>query len=497
MLNMKTTLFLEDVFCDSGVPQYTFVEPSEYTKTKVALRTPGRGVVVEGPSGIGKTTCIKKILEEIALKATCLSARKKEDVECIELLLETPQDDWGIVIIDDFHCLSDEIKQSISDLLKVCADEGRTNMKLVLIGINRAGESLVNLAADLNDRIETIKFQKNSNEKVLELIEKGEYSLNVSIQCKHEIVEESCGSFHIAQMLCKTICIIQNITEQTENLCQITTSIEAAITQKMQELNRIFKEPVQLFAVGNRNRRSGRVPYLRLLMWLAECDEGAIQMSDICLRHPQYKASINQIADRGYISLLISKHKAIGDILYYETNSKLLAVENPKFVFYLKHLDWDQFAKEMGGKLEECKTKYDFAISFAGERREYAKIIYNQLIDNEFSVFYDKDLDISADILGRDLDKYFGPIYEVDATYIIALIDNIYSQKIWPVFEMSKYKKRFKEGSVIPILFEDFHPSLVDPLYNKGCMSIDSTKPNIQQQIEEIVKHLTTKMNIN
>ena len=32
---MKTNLFLEDVFCDSGVPQYTFVEPSEYTKTKV------------------------------------------------------------------------------------------------------------------------------------------------------------------------------------------------------------------------------------------------------------------------------------------------------------------------------------------------------------------------------------------------------------------------------------------------------------------------------
>ncbi len=90
---MKTNLFLEDVFCDSGVPQYTFVEPSEYTKTKVALRTPGRGVVVEGPSGIGKTTCIKKILEEINLKATCLSARKKEDIESIKLLLQEPQDD--------------------------------------------------------------------------------------------------------------------------------------------------------------------------------------------------------------------------------------------------------------------------------------------------------------------------------------------------------------------------------------------------------------------
>lgn len=494
---MKTNLFLEDIFCDSGVPQYTFVEPSEYTKTKVALRTPGRGVVVEGPSGIGKTTCIKKILEDIDLNAVCLSARKKEDVEYIKLLLQTPQDSWGIVIIDDFHYFPDDIKMSISDLLKVCADEGRTDMKLVLIGINRAGESLVKLAADLNDRIETIKFQKNSNEKVLELIEKGESALNVSIQCKQDIVQESCGSFHIAQMLCKTVCISQNITERAEKLHQITTSIKEAITQKMQELDRVFKRPVQLFAVGNRNRRGGRAPYLRLLKWLAECDEGAIQMNDICLRYPHYKASINQIADRGYISQLIANHEDIGNILYYETNSKLLAVENPKFIFYLKHLNWNQFAKEMGFKLEECKTKYDFAISFAGERREFAKMIYNQLTDNEYSVFYDKDLDISADILGRDLDKYFGPIYEADATYIIALIDNAYSRKIWPSFEMKKYKKRFKEDSVIPILFEDFLPSSTDPLYNKGCMTIDSTKPDIQQQIDEFVKYLITKMNNN
>ena len=65
------TILLEDVFCDSGVPQYTFVEPAEYIKTKVALRTRGRGVIVEGPSGIGKTTCIKKALAEIQQPYLC------------------------------------------------------------------------------------------------------------------------------------------------------------------------------------------------------------------------------------------------------------------------------------------------------------------------------------------------------------------------------------------------------------------------------------------
>ena len=53
-------IFLEDVYKTSGTPTHTFVRPVEYTKLIVALRTKGRGLVVEGPSGIGKTTSINK-----------------------------------------------------------------------------------------------------------------------------------------------------------------------------------------------------------------------------------------------------------------------------------------------------------------------------------------------------------------------------------------------------------------------------------------------------
>src|SRR5690242_14446213 len=139
---------LEEVFKLSGVPTHTFVKPIEYEKLLVSLRTPGRGVVVEGPSGIGKTTAVTQALavQGIEAKALKLSARKADDVKLIEALPEMK--DTGVVIIDDFHRLHEDIQRQIADFLKVLADEERRDTKLVIVGINKAGDSLVAFAPD-------------------------------------------------------------------------------------------------------------------------------------------------------------------------------------------------------------------------------------------------------------------------------------------------------------------------------------------------------------
>src|SRR5688500_9128733 len=56
---------LEEVFKTSGLPTFTFVQPVEYSQLLIAIRTAGRGVVIEGPSGIGKTTAVEKALDEL------------------------------------------------------------------------------------------------------------------------------------------------------------------------------------------------------------------------------------------------------------------------------------------------------------------------------------------------------------------------------------------------------------------------------------------------
>jgi Cdc6-like AAA superfamily ATPase len=56
---------LEDVFVTEGVPQYTFVEPPNYVDILIDVRKLGKPVIIEGQSGTGKTTAIKRIIQQV------------------------------------------------------------------------------------------------------------------------------------------------------------------------------------------------------------------------------------------------------------------------------------------------------------------------------------------------------------------------------------------------------------------------------------------------
>jgi hypothetical protein len=90
--------------------------------------------------------------------------------------------DLGIVVIDDFHRLDDKTKHMIADFLKELADREDPKTKIVLIGINKAGDSLVSFAADLNNRLDTIPFEVNEVNKGRELIAKGEAPADLPIE---------------------------------------------------------------------------------------------------------------------------------------------------------------------------------------------------------------------------------------------------------------------------------------------------------------------------
>ncbi|SFI56651.1 hypothetical protein SAMN05421638_0022 [Kaistella treverensis] len=483
--------YLEDVFKTSGIPTHTFVRPEEYNTILVSLRTKGRCLIVEGPSGIGKTTCVIKVIEELGLNknVTSLTARKKDDLELIKLLPEFQG--MGTVIIDDFHLLEFDLKSSIADYMKVLADEERVDDKLILIGINKAGDSLVQIAGDLNNRIDTIKFEQNPLNKIIELIELGEEALNIQINTKEEIAQLAKGSFHIAQLLSKETCIYSEVLETCNETKDLKSSIEVIKEKVLLDFDRIFYPKARKFAIGNRLRREGRAPYLHLLYWLSTSEEWAIQIDDLYLKYPENKLSIAQIVDKGFLEAIIRDNEELKDVIHFDPNSRVLAVEDPKFMFYLRNILWSKFAEKVGYISLTFSNKYDFALSFAGENRNLASKINDLLLEREISVFYDKNE--QSRILAENVEEYLAPIYKSEAYFVVVLLSKEYPKKIWTKFESDNFKERFGTNSIIPIWYTDNYPSLFDETQKLGGLSFDPTK-DIDLQAKEITEIIVEKL---
>ncbi|MCA1705369.1 MAG: ATP-binding protein, partial [Actinobacteria bacterium] len=246
--------YVEDVFKISGVPTHTFVEPHEFGHLKVALRSAGRGVVVEGPSGIGKTTAVARALEEIEFggRVQPLSARKPEDIDYIQLLPEL--NGFGVIVIDDFHVLPIPVQNATADLLKTLADEDIADSKLVVVGINRAGDALIRHAPDLSNRIDVIKFEVEPKDKVEQVVRLGEQVLNIELCAGDQVVEAAGGSFYLAQMLCHELCVETGISDKQEQTATVRSSYSSVRSRVMDRQDRRFGADVREFARGTKFR---------------------------------------------------------------------------------------------------------------------------------------------------------------------------------------------------------------------------------------------------
>lgn len=489
-MSVHPILELQDVFVLSGVPQLTFVQPVEYTRLLVALRTPGRSIVVEGPSGIGKTTAVVNAISEagISERVLSLSARKKDDVNLIhELPSQLP---FGTVLIDDFHRLDDPSKQEIADLMKTLADEGAAHSKVVVLGITNAGQSLISFGKDLANRIEVIPFEANPEYKVEELLKKGEHALNITINVAADIAKDAQGSFYLAQMLAYHACIRAGVLK-TESPARTTQeSYESVKGHVMTMLARSFHDTAIAFARGTKLRREGRAPYLHLLYWLSQSKSWSLNAEREADRHPEQRGSVSQVITKGFLKDLIESSTDIQRVLYFDSVSSTLVVQDPQFVFYVRNLSWPQFADEVGFVSLEFPSRYDFALSFAGSDRDIAEALFIALQAHELEVFYDRNE--QHRILAEDVEEYLAPIYSSDAQLVICILGPDYPKRIWTKFESEQFKQRFKAGEIIPIIISTAPLGVFDSASSVGHIAWDKNC-DFDRQVEETTQVLVRK----
>jgi len=485
---------VEEVFRLSGVPTYTFVEPVRYGEIKVSVRTPGRCSVIEGPSGIGKTTTVTKAINDLKLedRVMSLSVRRLGDAE---LIAELPtMQDIGTVIVDDFHRLPDAVKGRLSDYMKVLADSGSDKSKIILIGINKAGQQLVKFAHDLGMRIDVFKLEANPSEKIEELIDLGARALNVKILAKEHVAAQAQGSFQIAQLLCHKLCVLGKVTETMPRLETLDLPIDVVVEEVMDDLARQFKEATMVFARGSKLRREGRAQYLHILRWLAENDEWSLDLSEAVNTHPDQKASIGQVLDKGYLRALIDdaeKRPILEPHFHFEFSTTILSVEDPTLIFYLKNIVWRAFTRQVGFRTDVFEYKYDFSSSFAGADRAHARRLNELLGEREVAVFFDENE--QHRILARNVEEYLGPIYRSEARYVIPFLSPDYPTRIWTKFESDKFKERFGSDAIIPIRFSTEKPGYFSDDQKYGGLPFDPAG-NVEAQLIEIAETLCKRL---
>ncbi len=138
---------------------------------------------------------------------------------------------------------------------------------------------------------------------------------------------------------------------------------------------------------------------------------------------------------------------------YYNAETKNFAIEDPALFFFLKHLDWPKLRHDCGFRAPGRDVEYDFAVSFAGENRQLAREIFEQLSQLDARVFYDEYFE--ANFLGGAWSAQFERIFGHDSRLVVCLLDKHYREKIWPTFERECFLPRVPDGDVIPVFLDD------------------------------------------
>jgi len=100
--------------------------------------------------------------------------------------------------------------------------------------------------------------------------------------------------------------------------------------------------------------------------------------------------------------------------------------------------------------------KYDVALSFAGEDREYVKKVADILEKNGVKVFYDSFETVN--LWGKDLGIHFDFVYRNSAKYCILFISKYYKDKLWTSYEIKSAISRAIESNeeyILPARFDD------------------------------------------
>lgn len=151
-----------------------------------------------------------------------------------------------------------------------------------------------------------------------------------------------------------------------------------------------------------------------------------------------------------------------GDIFGYDPDNKESEV---KFIRKIMEENWGE------------ADRFDVAISFASEQREYARELATYLREKNIMVFFDEFE--QTEMWGEDGLEYLENIYTEKSDYVIMLLSQNYVDRAWPTYERKQILGRQfleQESIILPVSFDNVKIPGLPPqiIYLNG----DQLKPN-------------------
>lgn len=285
------------VFTPASPARLTFVERAELnTQLVSALQTPGKQVVIYGETGSGKTTLISNKLfqlypDQITTRCTALdtidsllldafdqldafyvagetrrassqvNARLAIDYKAIKAhvsshrALDTHVESRRLTqprltpgrlaqligaagccwVLDDFHKVTTETKQRLSNVMKVFVDSADEfpDLKIVAVGATNSARSVVKLDAEMQNRVAEVHVPLMSNLEIAEIVSTGALLLDLDIptEITEKIVSYSSGLAAVCHQLCLNICLSQGIYDNIHRMGEIFTVLSAHLEE--------------------------------------------------------------------------------------------------------------------------------------------------------------------------------------------------------------------------------------------------------------------------
>jgi len=336
-----------DIFRTVGLPDVTFVEPAQLPRLRSYLHVMGQGLVIEGPSGVGKTSVIKRALRDINVsEQEWLLGQSDADRRKLDDRLSSGFK--GHLIIDDFHRLDRPRQVQVADAMKIIADRDARDAKITVIGINPVGDSLVSALSDLAGRFESVAMGKQPAEKIDELIRKGEEAANILFTRRDEFIIAADGSFFTAQQLCYEAALRANIEQTAPVLTDVDVGFRDVVETVIKNLDAKYFGDLRSFACHD-DRVPPRGASLALLWLLAQSAEGHVALDEV---HYQFMDADVRAAlallKSSYLAKCFEGTPSLKSLFYYNKSAAILSIEDPRLAFYLRHMSWPSFITRTG-----------------------------------------------------------------------------------------------------------------------------------------------------